>query len=77
MGSLNEEILLIQCQLESQAYGIGAMCMFDKFYLTFSFKSKVSRDVFEKKTKCGSPCTFDSKMSPQLRVTIYIYIYNQ
>ena len=45
------------------------MCMFDIFYLTFTFKSKVSRDVFENKTKYQWTCTLDSKMLPQLWIT--------
>ena len=28
------------------------MCMFDKFQLTFNFKLKVSRDVFQNKNEC-------------------------
>ena len=35
-----------------------AVCMFDKFHLTFNFKSKVSRDVFKNKNECQSISTF-------------------
>ena len=30
-------------------YGWGVMCKFDRFHLTFNFKSKVSSDVFKNK----------------------------
>ena len=39
--------------------------MFDKYHLTFYFKSKVSRDVFKNKNECQSTSTFPSKMSLQ------------
>ena len=45
--------------------------MFDKFHITFNFKSKVSCDVFKNKTKCQSTCTFDSRMPPQLWIIEY------
>ena len=45
--------------------------MFDKFHLTFNFKSKVSRDVFKNKNECQLTSTFYSKMSPQFWLTQY------
>ena len=41
------------------------MSMFDKFHLTFNFKSKASRDVFKNKSERQLTSTFYSKMSPQ------------
>ena len=40
-----------------------SVCMFDKFHLTFNFKSKVSRDLFKNKNECQLTYTFNSKMS--------------
>ena len=37
------------------------MSMFDKFYLTFNYKSKVSRDVFRNKNECQLTSTFIPK----------------
>jgi hypothetical protein len=45
--------------------------MFDKFYLTFNFKSKVLRDVFKNKKECQLTHTLHSKMPPQIWVTQY------
>ena len=45
------------------------MCIFDKFYLTFNFKSRVSHDVFKNKNECQLTCTLYSKLSPQFWVT--------
>ena len=36
-----------------------AMCMFDKFHLTFNFESKLPRDVFKSKNKCQLIYTFN------------------
>ena len=41
------------------------VCMFDRFHLTFNFKSKVSRDVFKNENECQLTSTFSSKLSPQ------------
>ncbi len=41
------------------------MSMIDKFHLTFNFKSKVSRDIFENKNECQLTSTFYSKISFQ------------
>ena len=41
------------------------VCMFDKFHLSFNFKSKVSRDVFKNKNECQLTSIFASQMSPQ------------
>jgi hypothetical protein len=43
--------------------------MFNKFHLTFNFKSKVSRDVFKNKNECQSASTFSSKMSLQCHMS--------
>ena len=43
--------------------------MFDKFHLTFNFKSKVSRDVFKNNNECQLTSTSYSKMSPQFWLT--------
>jgi hypothetical protein len=40
-------------------------CVCDKFHLTLSFKSKVSRDVFKNQNECQLTSTFSSKMSLQ------------
>ena len=57
------------------------MFMFDKFHLTFNFKSKVSRDVFRNKNECQLTSTFYSKLSPQFWLTQYFrktnILYNQ
>ena len=45
--------------------------MFDKFHLTFGFKSKVSRDVFENKNECQVTYTF-FEMSPHFWITQYL-----
>ena len=47
------------------------MWMFDKFQLTFNFKSKVSRDVFNNKKKFQLTYTFKSKMSRQFWLKKY------
>ena len=47
------------------------MCMFDKFHLTFNFKSKASRDSFKNKNEHQLTYTSNSKMSPQFWVTQY------
>ena len=44
------------------------VCMFDKFHLTFNFKSKVSRDVFKNEIECQSSSTFSSKMPLQCQM---------
>ena len=55
--------------------------MFDKFHLTFNFKSKVSRDVLINKNECQLTSTFYSKMSSQFWLTQYFrkthYLNNQ
>jgi len=51
-----------------------AMCMFDKFHLTFNFKSKVSRDVFKKENECQLISTFLFKKC-HLKVTcLVVYV---
>ena len=45
------------------------MSMFDKFHLTFNFKSKVSRDVLTNKNECQLTSIFYFKMSPQFWLT--------
>ena len=45
------------------------VCMFDKFHLTFNFKSKVSRDVFKNKNECQSTSTFSFKISLQCHMS--------
>ena len=45
--------------------------MFDKFHMTFNFKSKVSYDVFLNKNECRLTSTVYSKMSPQCWLTQY------
>jgi hypothetical protein len=45
--------------------------MFDKFHLTFNFKSKVSRDILKNKNECQLTYTFYSKMSPQFWLAQY------
>ena len=49
--------------IEGQGY--RAVCMFDKFHVTFNLKSKVSHDVFKNKNEYQLTSTFYSKMSPQ------------
>ena len=44
---------------------LEAMCMFDKFRLTYNFKSKVSRDVFKHENECRLTSTFSSTTSRQ------------
>ena len=57
----------MQCKLQAttrlvlNCEGLGAVCMFDIFHVTFNFKSKVSCDVF-KKNECQSTSTFSSKI---------------
>ena len=45
--------------------------MFDKFHLTFNFKSKVSSDVLKNKNESQLTSTFYSKMSLQFLLTQY------
>ena len=47
---------------------LPSVCMFDKFHLKFSFKSKVSSDTFKNKNECQLTSTFDSKMPPQFQI---------
>ena len=49
----------------------AAVSMFDKFHLTFNYKSKVSHDVFRNKNECQLTSIFYSKMSPQFWLTQY------
>ena len=49
----------------------GSVSMFDRFHLTFHFKSKVSRDIFENKNECQLTSTLSSKMPPQFWLTQY------
>ena len=50
---------------------LQSLSMFDKFHLTFNFKSKVSHDVFKNKNECQLTSTVYSKMSPQFWLTQY------
>ena len=52
------------------------MCMFDKFHLTFNFKSKVSRDVFNNKNECQLTSTSSSRMSPQCHMPSHMCRFN-
>ena len=45
--------------------------MFDKFHLTFNFRSKVSRDILKNKNECQLTSTIYSKISPQFWLTQY------
>ena len=47
------------------------MCMFDKLHLTFNFKSKVSREVFQNNNEWQLTYPFWTKMPPQFWVTRY------
>ena len=47
------------------------MCMFDKLHLTFNFKSRVSREVFQNNNEWQLTCPFWTKMPPQFWVTRY------
>ena len=47
------------------------MCMFDKLQLTFNFKSRVSREVFQNNNEWQLTCPFWTKMPPQFWVTRY------
>ena len=62
IGSGNFEMILRRLQ---------SLSMFDKFHLTFNFKSKVSHDVFKNKNECQLTSTVYSKMSPQFWLTQY------
>ena len=55
----------MQSALEYESNKSQAVCMFDKFHVTFNFKSKVSHDVFKNKNECQLTSIFSSKMSPQ------------
>ena len=48
------------------------MCMFDKFHLTFNFKSKTSRDVFQNKNGRQLPSTLFFFPKCHLNVTCLI-----
>ena len=52
---------LLTCQKAATLWS-RAMSMFDKFHLTFTFKSKVSSDVLKNKNECQLTSTFYSKM---------------
>ena len=51
---------------------IIALCVFDKFHLTFNFKSEVLRDVFKNKNECQLTCAIYSRMSSQLWVILVV-----
>ena len=62
-----------------QSHSLGAVCMFNKFHLTFKFKSKVPCDVFKNKNECQLTHNFFFKLSSQFWVIRYyrkFYILN-
>jgi len=55
---------------------VQSMCMFDKFHLTFNFKSKVSHDVLKNKNECQLTSTFLPKMWPQCHMPSGVCRFN-